>query len=77
MVRDGLAEMPASDRARMTRRSMVFEGVKLAAEYAGLRKQRFTLHTPDEALAATPPPGAKRIYSGGAICSAGARAGAG
>ena len=57
VVRNGLAEMPARDQANMTRRSMVFEGVKLASEFAGLRTQRFTLHAPEEA-----PAGAKRIY---------------
>lgn len=44
MPRDGLAEMAPDDRARMARRSIIFEGVKKAAEYAGLRQQRFILH---------------------------------
>lgn len=53
-MRDGFAELPTVDQQRMQRRSAVFDGVKKAAEFFGLRKQRFALHA-DISSAATLP----------------------
>ena len=56
--RDGFAELSAQDQPNMARRAALFQGVKLAAEYAGMRPLRHTLHLdPSTAL-----PGAKLVY---------------
>lgn len=58
--RDGVAEMSPDDQRRMTRRAIVFDGVKKAAQYAGLRPERFMLLP----SGAAPPPSSrtKRLY---------------
>ena len=56
--RDGFAELSAMDQPNMARRASLFQGVKLAAEYAGMRPLRHTLHLDPS----TAPPGAKVIY---------------
>ena len=56
--RDGFAELSAMDQPNMARRAALFQGVKLAAEYAGMRPLRHTLHLDPS----TAPPGAKLVY---------------
>ena len=65
-VRNGLSEMSPSDQQNMRRRAIVFGGVKKAAEYAGLRPTRMTLHTgrslsSSSSWADAVPPGAKLL----------------
>ena len=56
--RDGFAELSAQDQPNMARRAALFQGVKLGAEYAGMRPLRHTLHLDPS----TAPPGAKLVY---------------
>ena len=67
VARDGFTELPTIDQERMKTRSAMHHGIKQAVEFAGLRKQRFTLHhTGDKPGDATqgksPSTGTKRIY---------------
>ena len=57
-VRDGFAELSPLDQPNMARRAALFSGVKLGAEYAGMRPMRHTLHLDPS----TAPPGAKVVY---------------
>ena len=60
--RDGFAELNMADQPNMARRAALFQGVKLGAEYAGMRPLRHTLHLD----LSTAPPGAKLSSSAGA-----------
>jgi broad specificity phosphatase PhoE len=56
--RDGFAELNIADQPNMARRAALFQGVKLGAEFAGMRPLRHTLHLD----LSTAPPGAKLVY---------------
>ena len=56
--RSGFDELSALDQPKMAARSAVFRGVKLGAEFAGVRPLRHQLHTDPS----TAPPGAKVVY---------------
>ena len=53
--RSGFDELSALDQPKMAARGAVFRGVKLGAEFAGVRPLRHQLHTDPS----TAPPGAK------------------
>ena len=57
-MRDGFAELSPGDQANMARRATVYEGVKKACEFSGLRRQRFELQTRGDSV----PSGTKRLY---------------
>mmetsp|Transcript_31657 Transcript_31657/g.73928 ORF Transcript_31657/g.73928 Transcript_31657/m.73928 type:complete len:322 (+) Transcript_31657:61-1026(+) len=44
LKRDAMAEVSEADRERIGKRSVVYEGVKQAAEFYGCRTRRFVLH---------------------------------